>query len=199
MADELPHVLQKYKKYIDLTLFKNDDLDPTTPDANAKTLHTYIAQRLAWYAEIEYTAGRLWELYKEDFKSWTVEMMDKCKADMLYLLRDFLVKNGVFIPRDNRRLAIRLIDVVNEIEDHEWTQEEIEIQMRRGGGFSSSYIPPTSYQASNYKTNINSESKVFSSQKVDVTCSGQLTTQSQRQPNEKQSSQFQHLTTKEQD
>ncbi|TQS35028.1 hypothetical protein Golomagni_04565 [Golovinomyces magnicellulatus] len=47
--------------------------------------------------------------------------------------------NGVFVQRDNRRLAFRLLEVINEEQEHEWTQEEIEIQKSRGEGFSSKY------------------------------------------------------------
>lgn len=107
MSVQLPPELQKYKNYIDMSMWDDDEIDPYIEDANAKTLQTYIAQRLAWYAEIDYTAGRLWEIYREDFKKWTLGMMDKCKVDILYLLRDSLTKNGVYVARDNRRLAIR--------------------------------------------------------------------------------------------
>ncbi|CCU76398.1 unnamed protein product [Blumeria hordei] len=89
MSVQLPPELQKYKKYIDMSKWDDNKIDPYIEDANAKTLQTYIAQRLAW---------------------------------------------------DNRRLAIRLLEVTNKEEEHEWTQEEIEIQNRRGGGFSSAYV-----------------------------------------------------------
>ncbi|RKF56206.1 putative powdery mildew-specific protein [Golovinomyces cichoracearum] len=136
---ELPSAILKYKKYIDLDKWDDDELDLTDSNATSKTLQTYIVQRLSWYAEIEYTASRLWELFREDFSNWTPEMMNRCKVDILYFLRDSLTKNGVFVPRDNRRLAIRLLEVINEEQEHEWTQEEIEIQKSRGGGFSSKY------------------------------------------------------------
>ncbi|CAD6502572.1 BgTH12-05163, partial [Blumeria graminis f. sp. triticale] len=117
--------------------------DPTVAEVNSKILQTYIAQRLAWYAEIEYTSGQLWELYRDDFSNWTLEMMKKCKVDILYLLRDSLTKNGVFVPRDSRKLAVRLLEVINEEQEHEWTQQEIEIQKNRGGVSLRNTIHPS--------------------------------------------------------
>lgn len=159
---ELPSAILKYKKYIDLDKWDDDELDIANPNANSKTLQTYIVQRLSWYSEIEYTTSRLWELFREDFGNWTLEMMNRCKVDILYLLRDSLTKNGVFVPRDNRRLAIRLLEVINEEQEHEWTQEEMEIQKSRGGGFSSKYnsvpsivLQDTGYNPKGLKTEFN--------------------------------------------
>ncbi|RKF75725.1 putative powdery mildew-specific protein, partial [Golovinomyces cichoracearum] len=186
MSVQLPIELQKYKKYIDLSKWDDDEIDLNIEEANAKTLQTYIAQRLAWYAEIDYTAGRLWELYREDFKKWTLGMMDKSKVDILYLLRDSLAKNGVYVPRDNRRLAIRLLEVVNEEEEHEWTQEEIEIQTKRGGGFSSSYVPshpePYSYTKINQAQNMKKETDIPGRQEYQPIYSDQILRTPQYQP-----------------
>ncbi|EPQ67552.1 Bgt-4522 [Blumeria graminis f. sp. tritici] len=48
MSVQLPPELQKYKNYIDMSMWDDDEIDPYIEDANAKTLQTYIAQRLAW-------------------------------------------------------------------------------------------------------------------------------------------------------
>ncbi|CAD6504976.1 BgTH12-00475 [Blumeria graminis f. sp. triticale] len=48
-------------------------------------------------------------------------MINKCKVDILYLLGDSLTNNVAFIPRDSRKLAVRLLAVVNEEQEHEWT------------------------------------------------------------------------------
>ncbi|TQS36789.1 hypothetical protein Golomagni_02752 [Golovinomyces magnicellulatus] len=190
MSVQLPIELQKYKKYIDLSKWEDDEIDLNMEDANAKTLQTYIAQRLEWYADINYTAGWLWELYREDFKKLTLEMMDKCKVDILYLLRDSLIKNGVYVPRDNRRLAIRLLEVFNEEEEHEWTQEEIEIQNKRGGGFSSTYVPshPGSYSYTriNQAQNMKKETDIPGRQEYQPLCSDQVLRTPQYQPSKLQ-------------
>ncbi|RKF76328.1 putative powdery mildew-specific protein [Golovinomyces cichoracearum] len=55
MSVQLPIELQKYKKYIDLSKWDDDDMDLNIEEANAKTLQTYIAQRLAChYTQIKY-------------------------------------------------------------------------------------------------------------------------------------------------
>ncbi|TQS39435.1 hypothetical protein Golomagni_00037 [Golovinomyces magnicellulatus] len=153
MSVQQPFELQKYKKYIDLSRWDDDEIDLNMEDANAKTL-------LAWYAEIDYTAGRLWELHREDFKKWTLGMIDKCKVDILYLLIDSLVKNGVYVPRDNRRLAIRLLE------------------NKRGGGFSSTYVPshPGSYSYTriNQAQNMKKKTDIPGRQEYQPLCSDQI-------------------------
>ncbi|KAI0991906.1 hypothetical protein K3495_g16281, partial [Podosphaera aphanis] len=134
LLSELVH----FKKYLDMTKWENE-LDPFAPEAPSTILHTFIAQRIAWYIENNFIAGLLWDSYREDFENWNVEMMKKCNPDVIKLLRNFLVMNGVYISRDSRKNVIKLIDILEEKEDHEWTKEEIILQESRGGGFSKRF------------------------------------------------------------
>ncbi|RKF76319.1 hypothetical protein GcM3_079028 [Golovinomyces cichoracearum] len=46
---ELPSAILKYKKYIDLDKWDDDELDLTDPNATPKILQTYIRQSKARY------------------------------------------------------------------------------------------------------------------------------------------------------
>ncbi|KAI0994048.1 hypothetical protein K3495_g14135, partial [Podosphaera aphanis] len=130
-----------------MTKWENE-LDPFAPEASSTILHTFIAQRIAWYIENNFIAGLLWDSYREDFENWNAEMMKKCNPDVIKLLRNFLVMNGVYIARDSRKNVIKLIDILEEKEDHEWTKEEIILQESRGGGFSKRFKPPQNFPMS---------------------------------------------------
>ncbi|TQS35269.1 hypothetical protein Golomagni_04315 [Golovinomyces magnicellulatus] len=130
-----------------MTKWENE-LDPFVPEASSTILHTFIAQRIAWYIENNFVTGLFCDSYREDFEYWNVEMMKKCNPDVIKLLRNFLVMNGVYIPRDSRKNFIILIDILQEKEDHEGTKEEIILQESRGGGFSKRYKPPQKFPIS---------------------------------------------------
>ncbi|RKF80500.1 hypothetical protein GcM3_045039 [Golovinomyces cichoracearum] len=143
LFSELVH----FKKYLDMTNWENE-LNPFAPEASSTILHNFIAQRIAWYIENNFIAGLLWDSYRKDSENWNVEMMKRCNPDFIKLLRNFLVMNGVYIARDSRKNVIKLIDILEEKEDHEWTKEEIILQESRGGGFSKRFKPPQNFPVS---------------------------------------------------
>ncbi|RKF80861.1 hypothetical protein GcM3_041017 [Golovinomyces cichoracearum] len=56
--------------------------------------------------------------------------------------------NRVYIARDSRKNVNKLIDILEEKEEHEWTKEEIILQESRGGGFSKRFKPPQNFPVS---------------------------------------------------
>ena len=116
----------------------DNDEDHTTP-----TVTGYILYRLTWYQEQSHNDYMLWEYFREDFQGWTKEIFSIGETDDVRYLRDHLRANGVYIPKDGKRIAENIANAVNEEEYHEWTEEEANEQLRLGKVFHSHWNPTT--------------------------------------------------------
>ncbi|RKF61524.1 hypothetical protein OnM2_041057 [Erysiphe neolycopersici] len=119
MSLKLPPEFNQFKPWILVDKLNDFTLNPTAAEADAGILHTFIAQKIAWYS-----------------------VNDKCNRTIINLLQDFLVKHGVYVPRDRRTgNDAKLLASLKETQVHEWTHEEAVYQIKHGGGFSPKFDP----------------------------------------------------------
>jgi hypothetical protein len=104
-----------------------------------KTITGHILYRMLFYKKRAYEDGQLWEYFKEDFEGWTTEIFALANTDLRRDLRNYLRDHGVFVVKDGKKIAERLADVVKNEEYHEWTDEEIKLQMSTSNTFNSRF------------------------------------------------------------
>ncbi|RKF72744.1 hypothetical protein GcM3_096020 [Golovinomyces cichoracearum] len=136
------------------------------------SLHTFIARDLRWLVENNYFGGRFLEDNQDYFESWTEDRLKKCEKEVLYYLRQMLVRCDFFNLRTNRRkLTNKLFSLLNEKELHSWTIEEIQALIDHGGGFIENYSPPQrkiGAKLSYHRPETNSKSDRLSQIKISV-------------------------------
>ena len=85
-------------------------------------------------------------MFRDDFKDIIVRQLREIAQKDQLKLRACLRCGGVFVAHNNRNLTITqgIIDVLNEVEQHHWTQEDIEDASDdlRQGPITSVYITP---------------------------------------------------------
>ena len=106
-----------------------------------KTITGHILYRMLFYKKRAYEDGQLWEYFKEDFEGWTTEIFSLANTDLRRDLRNYLRDHGVFVVKDGKKIAERLADVVKNEEYHEWTDEEIKLQISTSNTFNSRFNP----------------------------------------------------------
>ncbi|RKF71084.1 hypothetical protein GcM3_109024 [Golovinomyces cichoracearum] len=66
--------------------------------------------------------------------------MDKCENSIINLLRNFLVKRGVYSPRERKTSkSAKLLNTIEKEDVHEWTEQEMLYQIKHGGVFSPNF------------------------------------------------------------
>ncbi|RKF57678.1 hypothetical protein GcM3_186037 [Golovinomyces cichoracearum] len=142
MALELLTEFSQYTSFIIADKLNDFKLDPVKENVQPEILQTYILQRISWYTVHNWVGGQLHEYFQDDFKNWDKTMMDKCQNSVINLLRDFLVKHGVYVPRDRKiQNSVKFLNILKEEDFHEWTEQEITYQVKHGGGFSPNFDP----------------------------------------------------------
>jgi len=126
------------------------DINPETWDisiidlenAEQQDLNGFLLHRMAHYKDSEYTDTMLWQCMKEDFVGWTKETWASTKKDIVWDFRNFLRENGVFVPMDGGVIGDNIQEqVLNAKEEHEWTPQEIEHQLRTMKKLNSRWNP----------------------------------------------------------
>ena len=69
----------------------------------------------------------LWDLFRHDFEGTTVDQFSSLSRQELVRLRTFLRCGGVYVAPNhrNRTISQSLIEILEEEERHEWTQDDI--------------------------------------------------------------------------
>ena len=128
---------KKYEKEIDPETW-DQKVKMTT--AEEKHLNGFLLHRIAQYKDSEYTGTMLWYCIKEDFAEWKKETWAIPSKDIVREFRNFIRKNGVFVPMDGRSIGEAIQgDVIDAKEEHEWTLQEIEHHLRTLKKFNSEW------------------------------------------------------------
>jgi hypothetical protein len=79
---------------------------------------------------------------KEDFANWTKEIWAPGKKDIVREFRNFLRERGVFVPMDGGVIGENIQQyVLDAEEEHAWTDQEIEHQLRTMRKLNSRWNP----------------------------------------------------------
>ena len=112
--------LKKYKDDINLEI-QNADIT-NLKDVNQQDLNGFLLHRIAHYKDSEYNDTILWYCIKEDFVGQIKETQALANKDIVQDFRNFLQKNGVFVPIDRGIIKDNIQkQVINVKEEHEWT------------------------------------------------------------------------------
>lgn len=109
-------------------------IDVTT--ATDEDILDYMQTKLYDYMSDGVSDDDLWELFQDDFKDFTVDMFTRNRRET-QRLRTCLRCGGVFVASNTKSITIaqKLIDVVNEEEQHKWTEanmKEAELDFKKG-------------------------------------------------------------------
>jgi hypothetical protein len=83
---------------------------------------------LVRYNQKKYTDYNLWEEFQEGFEGWTVELFNVASREAIKDLRTYLLEHGVWVEERKGRIsyAQTLVDILEEEEPHEWTDEDFQ-------------------------------------------------------------------------
>jgi hypothetical protein len=131
---------KKYEKDIDPATWDIATID--VADAEQQELNGFILHRIAHYKDSEYNDTMLWQCVREDFTGWTKEIWNQAKKDIVRDFRNFLRENGVYVPMDGGIIGNNIQEqVLNTREEHEWTLQEVEHQIRTMKKLNSRWNP----------------------------------------------------------
>ena len=101
-------------------------IDPET--ITTEELQEFTQTKIHEYISDRTSDSNLWDLFQDDFKGITNTKLKTLNRRDLLRLRACLRCGGVFIAQNNRNLTISqaIVNVINEENQHEWTQEDIE-------------------------------------------------------------------------
>ena len=91
-------------------------------------LSEYLDTKLYQYVLYETSDDNLWDLFKDDFKNFTRATFNRFNRTELQRLRAVLRCGGVYVQQNTNTVTIAqsLLDVLNEDEQHKWTDADIE-------------------------------------------------------------------------
>src|ERR1700685_3553069 len=106
-------------------------IDVTEGPLIESDLNGFITWRINRYGEFNYRDYDLWAAFVEDFIDFTETHFQLANKDCVRNLRDFLCANGVYVHRQARvSMAKELFKVLQEDNPHEWTDDEIQNQIK---------------------------------------------------------------------
>jgi hypothetical protein len=115
-------------------LRKRWDRGIDTSTATEEDLDDYVEAKAIIYEREQLCDTVLWEVFKIDFRSFTLEVLNRVNSIALYRLRSCLQRGGVFIApttqtegSDVRKTIVSTMkDTIKEGIKHKWTEEDVE-------------------------------------------------------------------------
>jgi hypothetical protein len=97
-------------------------------EASEKDIETYIRVKIYENEKYNRMDKDLWDLFQEDFENFTPATLTSIRTQHLKNLRNHLRGRGVYVAPNTKRTTIAqtLFDVIEEEEQHEWTDDEIQ-------------------------------------------------------------------------
>jgi hypothetical protein len=129
MSDQPDYDLSKWKRGINAA-------EPDTDEINA-----FIDWKLTEYNKDKWRDDNMWEVYLEDFNTFTVDIFKACQQTLIRKLRSHLRSNGVWVKVDRRvTVAQSLFETLGEKDPTEWSNTEMREQLKKEG-FNSYRLP----------------------------------------------------------
>ena len=111
--------LKKYKKDINLEI-QDIDIDPI--NTKQQNLNGFLVYYMVHYTDSKYKNTILWCCIKEDFVRQIKETWAPIKKDIVQDFRNFLRKNGVFVPINRGNIGDNIQEyIIDAKEEHKQT------------------------------------------------------------------------------
>lgn len=89
-------------------------------------VNDYITLMILKYEMSLYTDILLWKDFREDFEGWSLENFKAGNRTVLKKLRDYLVTHGQIIAQAGPFSYAKVLqECLDSVEQHQWTEEEI--------------------------------------------------------------------------
>ena len=119
----------RYEKAINTETWDQGIANITT--ATRQELNGFLVHRMVIYEDRKYVSTVLWECIQEDFDQWSKEIWAIPEKYIIRDFRNFLVENGVFVPK-SRNIGEEIQKVIDIEEEHQWSPEELDQQLSKG-------------------------------------------------------------------
>ena len=104
-------------------------------EATESDLLDYIRTKTYQYTLDKTHDFNLWDLFQDDFKTFTFTTLGRINRRELQKLRACLRRGGVFVAQNTKNLTIpqTFVNVITEDEQHEWTESDVHTRFECGG------------------------------------------------------------------
>ena len=118
------------------------NFDPSDKEhCTEKRTTGHVLHALVVYRSNKWQDRLLWGYFQEDFAGWKQETFEIAENADVRALRDHMRMYGVYAPKDGRRIAANLAEIVEQDEYHEWTEDEVNHHLRHYTEFHSRWNP----------------------------------------------------------
>ena len=95
--------------------------------ATKEDLVEYVTTKMHVHVQEDFTDYTLWTVFLEEFNGFTADDFKRLRSDIRAKLRAHLLRRGVYVAKHNKRYTISeaLFDLLQEEEQHPWTDEEL--------------------------------------------------------------------------
>ena len=115
----------------DTRRWDTDGLDASVSDKDE--ISAFIRWKVAEYAKDQWRDDDLWEMYHDDFKTFTQQHFEQSSSSAVRALRNHLRENGVYgVAKRGTPIARALRMLLEEEEPTEWSEQEIKEQLSKG-------------------------------------------------------------------
>ena len=113
-------------------------------EATESDVLDYIRTKVYQYTLDQTHDFNLWDLFQDDFKTFTLTVLGLINRRELQKLRACLRRGGVFVAQNTKNLTIpqTFVNAITEDEQHEWTESDVQevISDLEGGVVTSRFI-----------------------------------------------------------
>jgi hypothetical protein len=118
-----------------------EEFDTQDELTNTRNTSELVEFKTLEYEAEGFTDEDLWDAYREDFKTFTLQTFQNCNQTYLRKLRIVLREYGVWVATGKRvSLAEALYQTLQEEDPTEWDEVEIRACMAKGIKFKSGLI-----------------------------------------------------------
>jgi hypothetical protein len=99
-----------------------------TETASKDDFKEYLDTKLYQYTENRSTDDNLWDLFRDDFRDFTIATFKRAYSlTEQQLLRAYLRRGGVYVEQNHQRLSIAqsLVDVLEQETKHPWKDADV--------------------------------------------------------------------------
>jgi hypothetical protein len=116
-------------------------IDAQSDGIDTEDIDNFIKFKILEYEDYDFKDDDLWDAYKDDFESFTLETFKECSQNNIRKLRALLRTRGVWVKKHrNTTVPESLFNTLQEEEPEKWTESEIREHMATGGEFNSGRI-----------------------------------------------------------